>query len=1065
MFAASFGLSENPFKITPNLRFVYLGENFRKVRGEAASALAARNGAVLLTARAGIGKSILLRLLAQDLGAASTDRVLSLVCSPGSTVDQLVHQALESLDARSGGTDASEDGDSGPAPAADHLQRLVAECVAEGRACVLLIDEAQNLSDHELGRLFLLIDQVDHHGGRLRIALAGPPDLESRLNQALPNDFRRQIILRRRLEPLPEREVAAFIAERLRLAGAPRDDIFSDDAIARIAHYAEGVPRLVNSLCQTALFLAEFESSDTVTADLVDEAARQIGVAPPESSKAVILAPERRPATLGRRSAKANRPPLLTRLDRIDSSAQHAVDVDHVVIQPDFVPGSRTTHSRFARSRTWPGLLFGALATAAVFATVFVLLEKPGFLTGTTAPSSPPPITPAEESVAAMPDPVIDEEEVGAEAEAPVAPTTDETSTEATGRTPSTSPAEEEPLALPPAPPVDPNALAELGAPSGEAPDNASKVEAAERDAAARQDAAPVETAEPDTREAADAESIATAPADAAAGARAPAAAAKDATATEPTADAVEPSVGRTASAPAERQAAGEQAMADSEAAAQNVTASSESASTVAPSHAPEAAPTETTASAETPQAEAMAEDGEAAIRETRETPQGEATIGEAVQSEADEQQQAAVDTAAKAAAVADGPDGDASETAPAPPAAEQRASAEPSANAAESPANAAAVQTLLERAREQINDLKLTTPAGDNAFETYQQVLALAPGHEAVSQGFRDIADKYILLAESAERQGRPDQAQRYYEKAAAVVPDHPIAVAALSQRQAETAAAPAAAPAAQQPTAPSTVATAAPATEPDRTPEPSQEDPLDRLLARVFGDGAAPPAAETSVAAPAALPKPDAAPPTRNDGAEPASSRFPMPAGALQTPERLEAALAAGADVNTRFANGQTPLIIAASQRQSDMVELLLAHGAEPNAATETLGTPLMYAVWNGDLASVEALLRGGADIDLKNIDGKTALMAAAANGHLALVDLLLRYGASVNDRTINGWTALMYAVWGRHDAVVARLLEHGADVSVVNEDGDSATSIAIERGHFEIANMLRSQQARNE
>src|SRR5690606_4952794 len=188
--------------------------------------------------------------------------------------------------------------------------------------CVILIDEAQNLSDHELGRLFLLIDQVDHHGGRLRIALAGPPELESRLNQALPNDFWRRIVLRRRLEPLPEREVAAFIAARLRLAGAPRDDICSDDAVARIAHYAEGVPRLVNNLCQTALFLAEFESSDAVTADLVDEAARQIGVDPPESSKAVILAPERRPATLGRRSAKANRPPLLTRLDRIDSSAQ-----------------------------------------------------------------------------------------------------------------------------------------------------------------------------------------------------------------------------------------------------------------------------------------------------------------------------------------------------------------------------------------------------------------------------------------------------------------------------------------------------------------------------------------------------------------------------------------------------------------------------------------------------------------------------------------------------------------------------------------------------------------------
>src|SRR3546814_20348165 len=95
-----------------------------------------------------------------------------------------------------------------------------------------------------------------------------------------------------------------FISERLEAAGCRRDGLFSADAIARITQYAEGVQRLVNTLCPAALFLAEFESRDSVSADLVDAAATHVELVPPQTEavirnsardgpggKAVTLAP------------------------------------------------------------------------------------------------------------------------------------------------------------------------------------------------------------------------------------------------------------------------------------------------------------------------------------------------------------------------------------------------------------------------------------------------------------------------------------------------------------------------------------------------------------------------------------------------------------------------------------------------------------------------------------------------------------------------------------------------------------------------------------------------------
>ena len=1077
MFAASFGLTENPFKITPNLRYVYLGENFCEVRAEAKHALSNRNGIVLLTARAGVGKSILLRLLADDIEATdAAGRILSFSCSPGATVDQLFSQALDTADTPPGSGAPTELSD-GTVPSAatsrdDHLQQLVSDCIAADRPCILLIDETQNLSDHELGRLFLLIDRVDHQGGRLRMALAGPPELEDRLDRAIPSGFDRHIMLRRRLEPLPTYEVAMFIAERLEAAGCRRDGLFSEDAIALIARYAEGVPRLINTLCATALFLAEFESRDSVSADLVDEAARHVELVPPRAEESdrnsiaagrAVVPATRYPAPAVSplpRSERLSLPAKLEGVDRPLESNRFDLHSDWMPQPPsssrpagtgsdgDGLTGNRLEGDRITRderladrrSRSWLGLLFGASAAAAAFATLFVLVQESDRFTAFIAPfiESPPELAETgdsqptrEDTPATAADPAASgtAEEAGdaapagmAEAELPAPPVQNEPP--------------------PPAPAIDPDTLAAVapeviqGQETTPSPTDA----APQREPATRSAPPPPESApradESVAGNAADEEPVQAAPPAEADPPRPPEAAEPDVA--DRTAEATPETVPETGSSsparPDEQTGIAEPVTA--EATVDPATDSSEDASAeiasaeagITASPAPETSQPEVEASGTQAEAESA----------TEEAPAAETSVAE--------------------------PQAPSPEVQPETQLADQTA----------------AIEELLDRARQQIAAFALTTPEGDNAYETYQEVLALAPGHEGALQGFQDIAGKYVELAQSAERKGDPGLARRYYAKASGVAPDHPDLPApqtertvAMPEQPALSEIAPESAPEpAAEAEAPAVAAAPAPdSPAPDSlardaaAPEATPQDTLGRLLAQMFSETPAeqspqPSSRDATPAAPTDRDRLDA-------GAEAALAQasFPMPLSALEGTEHLRAAIAAGADVNTTFNDRRTPLIVAASQRQNEMVELLLASGADPNAATRALGTPLMYAVWNGDVVNVEALLQGGAEVNSKNIDGKTALMAAAANGHAVIVDTLLRYGAEVNSRTLNGWTPLMYAVWGRHAAVVEQLLKRGADVSAVNADGDSAARIAADRGHFEIAAMLRSQQARNQ
>lgn len=256
----------HPFDDTPDTRFFYPNSAARTACDRVLSDLGGQKGVVLLVGEPGTGKTTLLLRLEQALAAAghpvvsprcvtaSFDELLKFCC------DEL--QVPETANDRMGRVRAL---------AAHLLERLEARTTA-----VILVDAAQTLSDATLEDLSWLTEL--EFGGRklVQVVLAGRPDLVSRLCGSKLSFLQESAIAYCRLEPLDRIEVETYIQYRLQAVDDWDSDVFSSEAIERIAICAQGVPRRVNQICAAALHLAGREASSAVSADTVEAAVREL---------------------------------------------------------------------------------------------------------------------------------------------------------------------------------------------------------------------------------------------------------------------------------------------------------------------------------------------------------------------------------------------------------------------------------------------------------------------------------------------------------------------------------------------------------------------------------------------------------------------------------------------------------------------------------------------------------------------------------------------------------------------------------------------------------------------
>jgi general secretion pathway protein A len=262
MLLQYFGFQLDPFGATPDPRCLYLGETHREALASLEYGFLSNRGFTAMIAPPGMGKTTLLcRFLENARGAARTVFLFDIdaECEPREFVAHVLR-------------------DIGITPAqssSEMHQQLTDALVKEnraGRKFVVVIDEAQNLSDAVLERVRLLTNFETSRGKLMQVVLSGQPQLSDRLLKDSFIQLRQRISTICRLKPLSAEETVAYIDYRLSVAGYEGEPLFTDDALKLVTEAGAGTPRIINNLCFNALSICCALNSKQVDASMVSEA-------------------------------------------------------------------------------------------------------------------------------------------------------------------------------------------------------------------------------------------------------------------------------------------------------------------------------------------------------------------------------------------------------------------------------------------------------------------------------------------------------------------------------------------------------------------------------------------------------------------------------------------------------------------------------------------------------------------------------------------------------------------------------------------------------------------------
>jgi general secretion pathway protein A len=257
MYLDPFKLKELPFRLSPDPQFLYLSKQHARAKAYMESTIWFTDGFVVITGEIGSGKTTLIESFLKEI---QSDVVIA-------QINQTQVSAIDFLQAvlvQFGFSPFKMK----KAELIATLNNFLIEQYAAGRKVLLIVDEAQNLSMRVLEEIRLLSGVETTKEKVLRIILAGQPELNEKLDAPELIQLTQRIRLRFHLTTLSAPEMRAYIQHRLEVAGAADRQIFAEDCFAEIFRYAGGVPRLVNTLCDTALMAAFTADRDTVT--LVD---------------------------------------------------------------------------------------------------------------------------------------------------------------------------------------------------------------------------------------------------------------------------------------------------------------------------------------------------------------------------------------------------------------------------------------------------------------------------------------------------------------------------------------------------------------------------------------------------------------------------------------------------------------------------------------------------------------------------------------------------------------------------------------------------------------------------
>lgn len=269
MYKSFYQLGSNPFGNSPDPRFLCMLPHTREALACLEYGISARKGFMVLTGEVGTGKTTLLRRALASL----TDKPVytSFVFNP--RLDAL--EFLEFVLTDFGVTPERRT----KAAMLNDLNRFLIDRFAKQETCVVIIDEAQNLSEEMLEEVRLLTNLETDTEKLLQLVLSGQPELEQKLREPSLRQLRQRIALWCRTLPLSEEQTSAYMKTRLQIAGR-ENELFDPAAVREVYRYSGGIPRLINLLCEHSLLLGYAEQAPIITAGTVRAVGDDLDIEP-----------------------------------------------------------------------------------------------------------------------------------------------------------------------------------------------------------------------------------------------------------------------------------------------------------------------------------------------------------------------------------------------------------------------------------------------------------------------------------------------------------------------------------------------------------------------------------------------------------------------------------------------------------------------------------------------------------------------------------------------------------------------------------------------------------------
>ena len=267
MFHTFYNFSGQPFLLTPDARFFYGSSEHSRAISHLVYGLAQQEGFIVVTGEVGSGKTTLTEQLWSQLDRNTY--IIARVVTTQVSADDLLRLIMANF-----GLGETHGADK--ATLLRRFEQMVGEQRKQGRRCLLVVDEVQNLSLAAMEELRMISNITVDGMASVQTVLLGQPQFRTQLATKDWEQLRQRVLASYHLGPLSSPETRLYIEHRLRTVGWTNDPAWEDAAFVAIHQHTGGVPRRINTLCSRLLLLGALEETHSITGEMVNETAEEL---------------------------------------------------------------------------------------------------------------------------------------------------------------------------------------------------------------------------------------------------------------------------------------------------------------------------------------------------------------------------------------------------------------------------------------------------------------------------------------------------------------------------------------------------------------------------------------------------------------------------------------------------------------------------------------------------------------------------------------------------------------------------------------------------------------------